>query len=140
MNTSTPNILSQVPLVNSTQILTQSAQVPVMSVVNPTPVVAAQPIIAPPVPGSVVPAPQMVGSIVNANSVMGPLVDEDYRLGRGILDDFRPTPYKSQILAGTTMGVGNLGTTNVVLSQTGPVMSVNTPAVTLGPSTIKDFL
>ena len=56
------------------------------------------------------------------------LVDEDYRLGKGILDDFRPNAYKTQI------GVVGNTTTNVVTSSALPNVSVpfaSTPGVSV---------
>ena len=53
------------------------------------------------------------------------LVDEDYRLGRGILDDFRPNAYKTQI------GVLENTTTNVITSSS--ITNVTTPIVITAP-------
>ena len=70
------------------------------------------------------------------------LVDEDYRLGKGILDDFRPNAYKTQI------GVVGNTTTNVVISSALPNVSVpvvSTPGVSVtspvaDANAFKDFL
>ena len=139
MNSSIPNTLSQVPLVNSTQILTQSVQVPNQQVVNPLPVPGVVPtaavapaniIVTNQVPGSVVPTTPIVGSIINTNTLNTPIVEEDYRLGRSILDDFRPTPYKSQI------SIGVNGMTNASI----PLICVDPAPQIIGQSSIKDFL
>ena len=69
------------------------------------------------------------------------LVD-DYRLGRGILDNFRPNAYKTQI------GVVGNTTTNVVTSSALPNVSVpvvSTPGVSVtspvaDANAFKDFL
>ena len=132
MNPSVINPLNDVPLVNSTQMLTTSAQVPAVSQV---PVAASTPI-APivsqvPVVSSTV---QPVQSVIPTDqhyatqTTLNTLVDEDYRLGRGILDDFRPNAYKTQI------GVVGKTTTNVVTSST-PVVNA-----TGSSATLKDFL
>ena len=118
----TGSALNTIPLVNSTQILTASAQGPVVT-------------------ASVPPGGQVVGSsippggqIITGTSLPtgGPglvpppnyVPEDDYRLGRGILDDFRPVPYGS-IIGG------------------GPVVTgTNTPVINtqVGNSNIKDFL
>ena len=54
-------------------------------------------------------------------TTLNTLVDEDYRLGRGILRDFRPNAYKTQI------GVVGNTTANVITSSTIP--NVTTPVV-----------
>ena len=119
MESSAINALNQVPLVNSTQILPQSTQVPIASQVVPqlsqVPVQQVQ---------SVVPAinPEQH---YTTQTTLNTLVDEDYRLGRGILDDFRPNAYKTQI------GVVGNTTTNVITSSTIP--NVTTPVVTTAP-------
>ena len=161
MNSSAVNVLNQVPLTNSTQILTQPSQVPMISVVNPTPVVASTPIVAstpvvanapivtstPIVPntplvvstpivtnqvqGSVVAAPQISGIIVSNNPVPTAAPEDEYRLGRGILDDFRPSRYINQM---GMMGVPNVGMTNPTMTPIASNMPVN------GQLNIKDFL
>ena len=197
INASTSNALNQIPLVNSTQILTASAQAPMTSVVATTPVVTAStpvmtstpittsttpvvatttpimtsstpvvaattpimtsatPIIAgsTPIMGSVSGAPVTVTQPVVTSTVQvpqqgygtsnfsttvhsNPIVEDDYRLGRGILDDFRPTPYKTQIAAlGATTGLATTG-----LATTGLATTVSTPGVNVGTSNINDFL
>ena len=141
MESSAINTLNQVPLVNSTQILPQSTQVPIASQVVPqlsqVPVQQVQ---------SVVPAinPEQH---YTTQTTLNTLVDEDYRLGRGILDDFRPNAYKTQI------GVVGNTTTNVITSTTLPINTtpvvstpmVSTPVVSAAPNmsganTLKEFL
>ena len=196
MNASvTGSALNQIPLVNSTQILTASAQAPMTSVVATTPVVTAStpimtstpittsttpvvatttpimtastpvvaattpimtastPIVAgsTPVMGSVAGAPVSVAQPVVSSAVQtpqgygtsnfattvysAPVVDDDYRLGRGILDDFRPRPYQTQIASlGSTTGLATTG-----LATTGLATTVTTPA-NVGASSINDFL
>ena len=196
MNASvTGSALNQIPLVNSTQILTASAQAPMTSVVATTPVVTAStpimtstpittsttpvvatttpimtastpvvaattpimtastPIVAgsTPVMGSVAGAPVSVAQPVVTSAVQtpqgygtsnfattvysAPVVDDDYRLGRGILDDFRPRPYQTQIASlGSTTGLATTG-----LTTTGLATTVTTPA-NVGASSINDFL
>ena len=142
MNASvTGSALNQIPLVNSTQILTASAQAPINSVVATTPVVASTPIVASSVqqiPTPVVPVAQPVVTTSvqptynTANfttTAFPPVPDDDYRLGRGILDDFRPTAYKSQVAGiGSTVAVSN------------PGLVVSTPVANVGASKINDFL
>ena len=60
-----------------------------------------------------------MNSHFTAQTTLNTLVDEDYRLGRGILDDFRPNAYKTQI------GVVGNTTTNVITSSAIP--NVTTP-------------
>ena len=158
MNSSvTGSALNQIPLVNSTQILTASAQAPINSVIASTPVVASTPIvastpvvastpivtsavpqIATPVLGASVPVAQPVVTTsvqptyntANFTTTAFPKVpDDDYRLGRGILDDFRPTAYKTQVAGvGSTVAVSN------------PGLVVSTPVANVGASKIDDFL
>ena len=144
MNASvTGSALNQIPLVNSTQILTASAQAPINSVVATTPVVASTPIVASSVqqiPTPVVPVAQPVvttsvqptyntASSNFTTTAFPPVPDDDYRLGRGILDDFRPTAYKSQVAGiGSTVAVSN------------PGLVVSTPVANVGASKINDFL
>ena len=136
MESSAINALNQVPLVNSTQILPQSTQVPIVSQVAPQ--------------LSQVPVQQVHTVVPTSNpeqhyttqTTLNTLVDEDYRLGRGILDDFRPNAYKTQI------GVVGNTTTNVITSTTLPVNTtpmVSTPVVSAAPNmaganTLKEFL
>ena len=136
MESSAINALNQVPLVNSTQILPQSTQVPIASQVAPQ--------------LSQVPVQQVHTVVPTSNpeqhyttqTTLNTLVDEDYRLGRGILDDFRPNAYKTQI------GVVGNTTTNVITSTTLPVNTtpmVSTPVVSAAPNmaganTLKEFL
>ena len=207
INASTTNALNQIPLVNSTQILTASAQAPMTSVVATTPVVTAStpvmtstpittsttpvvatttpimtsstpvvaattpimtsatPIIAgsTPIMGSVSGAPVTVTQPVVTSTVQvpqqgygtsnfsttvhsNPIVEDDYRLGRGILDDFRPTPYKTQIAALgattglATTGLATTGLANTALPASGLATTVSTPGVNVGTSNINDFL
>ena len=138
MNTSAVNALNQVPLVNSTQILPQSTQVPIMSQVVPQ----TTPVQVQSVESGVNP-----GQHYTTQTTLNTLVDEDYRLGRGILDDFRPNAYKTQI------GVVGNTTTNVITSSTLPLNTtpvVSTPMVSTpvlsttqnvgGANTLKEFL
>ena len=207
--------LNQIPLVNSTQILTASAQAPMTSVMASTPVVASTPIVAgavqplpatpvltsavqplaattpvltgpvqplaattpvltsavqplaattpvltspvqplaattpvltssvpvvqpQPILTSVQPTPQVYSTASGAHfaTTYNNLVPvDDYRLGRGILDDFRPTPYKN-IIVGSTTGV-SVANSGVVV--TSPGIAVSTPG-SVGASNIKDFL
>ena len=184
----TGSALNQIPLVNSTQILTASAQAPMTSVMASTPVVASTPIVAgavQPLPAttpvltsavqplaattpvltspvqplaattpvltssvpvvqpqpiwtSVQPTPQFYSTASGAHfaTTYNNLVPvDDYRLGRGILDDFRPTPYKN-IIVGSTTGVS---VANSGLVVTSPGIAVSTPG-SVGASNIKDFL
>ena len=138
MNASGINTLNQVPLVQSTQILSTSAQVPMVSqvpVVNTVPVVSQVPAVAqqPIQVSSVVPAGVQNPHFITTGTGAATLVDEDYRLGRGILDDFRPNAYKTQI------GVVGKTTTNVVTSST-PVVSTPVVNATGSSATLKDFL
>ena len=167
----TGSALNQIPLVNSTQILTASAQAPINSVVASTPVIAGStPIVAStpvtpimastPVmtPTSVIASTPVVGSAVQtvgapvlgasvpvtpvASAVPQPVVtsslpintvspyqvvDDDYRLGRGILDDFRPSGYKSSAVVGTSVA-------------TTPALVTSTPVAAVRTSNINDFL
>ena len=140
MNASGINTLNQVPLVQSTQILSTSAQVPMVSqapvtpVVNTAPVVSQVPVVAqqPIQVSSVVPAGVQNPHFITTGTG-APLLDEDYRLGRGILDDFRPNSYKTQI------GVVGNTTTNVVTSST-PVVSTPVVNATGSSATLKEFL
>ena len=215
MNASvTGSALNQIPLVNSTQLLTASAQQPMTSVLGSTPIVAsgvagtvpvttgtvpvvtgtipvastvplgstvaagtlpvnsvlgassvqplATPLAAsgvvqttPLVASSVQPLPptSLVGSVPLQQPVVTPTLpvptaghfgtisnavpDDDYRLGRGILDDFRPTSYKT-IISSTPSLVATT-TTPALVTTTTPALSVTTPGV-VGTSNIKDFL
>ena len=144
MNASvTGSALNQIPLVNSTQILTASAQAPINSVIASTPVVASTPIVAStpvvastPIVTSAVPqiaTPVLGASVPVAQPVVTtsspPVPDDDYRLGRGILDDFRLTAYKTQVAGvGSTVAVSN------------PGLVVSTPVANVGASKIDDFL
>ena len=106
------------------------SQVPVTPVVNTAPVVSQVPAVAqqPIQVSSVVPAGVQNPHFITTGTGSVTLVDEDYRLGRGILDDFRPNAYKTQI------GVVGKTTTNVVTSST-PVVNA-----TGSSATLKDFL
>ena len=195
MNASvTGSALNQIPLVNSTQILTASAQPPMTSVVASSPVVASTPIVSsvqplaattPLVSGvqplaattpvlaggvqqlpatsvlgasipmvqpqpivastmPVQPVPQVIPAATTSHiattSYSSQVVDDDYRLGRGILDDFRPSAYKSQVVGSTlTTSATGLGATNTGLGVTNTGLAVSTPG-TVGASNIKDFL
>ena len=148
MNASAVNTLNQVPLVNSTQVLTASAQVPMVSQVPVTSVAASTPInpVVSQVP-VVASGVQPVQSVVpnqhyTTQTTLNTLVDEDYRLGRGILDDFRPNAYKTQV------GIVGNTTTNVITSSTLPITSTPIVTSTVVPTTVnvgnanvlKDFL
>ena len=163
INASAVNTLNQVPLVNSTQIITQSAQVPQVSqipvaastpimqqvpVTATTPIVSQAPVVAPtPIVSQVpmtVPQPMMTTENHFGTGSVGTLVDEDYRLGRGILDEFRPEPIKASmglvpnVVVNSTIPVA---TTTPLVSTPVPVVST-TPAVlpTNGANVLKDFL
>ena len=150
MDASAINTLNQVPLVNSTQIITSTqpqlvSQVPVPAT---APVVSQVPVVQP----VAQPVQSVVPSIIPdqhyaTQTTLNTLVDEDYRLGRGILDDFRPNAYKTQI------GVVGNTTTNVITSSTLPLNTtpvVSTPMVSTpvlsttqnvgGANTLKEFL
>ena len=159
INASAMNTLNQVPLVNSTQILTQSAQVPQVSqipVVSSTPIMSQVPVTAStpivsqaplaattPIMSQVpmtVPQPMMTGSHYGTDTT-GTLVDEDYRMGRGILDEFRPEPIKASLGLGGNIVVN----TAMPVATSTPLVStpvVSTPAVlpTGGANVLKDFL
>ena len=160
INASAMNTLNQVPLVNSTQILTQSApgpqvsQIPVAAttpIMSQVPVAASTPIVSQvpvaattPIVSQVpmtVPQPMMTANSHFADNSVCTLVDEDYRMGRGILDEFRPAPIKA------SMGLGG----NIVVNSAVPVTTstplvstpvVSTPAVvpTGGANVLKEFL
>ena len=153
INASAVNTLNQVPLVNSTQIITQSAQVPQVSqipvaastpIVSQMPVVASTPIVSQ-VPMATAPQPMVsalptVGGSHYGTTNIQTLVDEDYRMGRGILDEFRPAQFKAQLGL-----VGN----NTVVNSVVPVTStpvVSTPVATSavvptgGANVLKEFL
>ncbi len=147
MNASAVNPLNSVPLVNSTQILGASAQVPMVSQVPITTTTPVQPVVSQ--VQSVVPNIAQDPHYAT-QTTLNTLVDEDYRLGRGILDDFRPNAYKSQV------GIVGNTTTNVITSSTLPVNTTpvvaatpvvsSTPVVTTnanvttGANPLKDFL
>ena len=122
MNASAVNPLNSVPLVNSTQILGASAQVPMVSQVPITTTTPIQPVVSQ--VQSVVPNIAQDPHYAT-QTTLNTLVDEDYRLGRGILDDFRPNAYKSQV------GIVGNTTTNVITSSTLPVNT--TPVVAATP-------
>ena len=160
INASAMNTLNQVPLVNSTQILTQSAQVPQVSqipvaattpIMSQVPVAASTPIVsqAPvaattPIVSQVpmtVPQPMIANNSHFANNSVGTLVDEDYRLGRGILDEFRPEPIKASL----GLGVNTVVNSAMPVATSTPLVStpvVSTPAVvpTGGANVLKEFL
>ena len=226
MNASvTGSALNQIPLVNSTQLLTASAQQPMTSVLGSTPIVASGvagtvpvttgtvpvttgtvpvvtgtvPVVTGTVPvASTVPATSVLGASsvqplvasgvqplttplasgvattplvassvqpLPATSVAGtiplvqqqpvvtstlpvqsaghfgttysnPVPDDDYRLGRGILDDFRPTSYKTLISTTTPLATT---TTSGLVTTTTPSLVVTNPGA-IGASSIKDFL
>ena len=147
MNASAVNPLNSVPLVNSTQILGASAQVPMVSQVPITTTTPVQPVVSQ--VQSVVPNIAQDPHYAT-QTTLNTLVDEDYRLGRGILDDFRPNAYKSQV------GIVGNTTTNVITSSTLPANTTpvvaatpvvaSTPVVTTnanvttGANPLKDFL
>ena len=146
MNASAVNPLNSVPLVNSTQILGASAQVPMVSQVPITTTTPVQPVVSQ--VQSVVPNIAQDPHFAT-QTTLNTLVDEDYRLGRGILDDFRPNAYKSQV------GIVGNTTTNVITSSTLPINTTpvvaatpvvtSTPVVTTnanvtGANQLKDFL
>ena len=154
INASAVNTLNQVPLVNSTQIITQSAQVPQVSqipvatstpIISQVPVASSTPIVSQ-VPMATAPQPMVSalptvgGSHYGTTDNFQTLVDEDYRMGRGILDEFRPAQFKAQLGL-----VGN----NTVVNSAVPVTStplVSTPVATStvvptgGANVLKEFL
>jgi hypothetical protein len=109
---------------------------PVMGSVAGAPVSVAQPVVT-----SAVQTPQGYGTSNFATTVYSaPVVDDDYRLGRGILDDFRPRPYQTQIASlGSTTGLATTGLATTGLATTGLATTVTTPA-NVGASSINDFL
>ena len=117
----TGSALNTIPLVNSTQILTASAQGPAVT----TSIPAGGQVVGTSVP----PGGQIITgtSLPDGPGLVPPpnyVPEDDYRLGRGILDDFRPTPYNSIV-------------------GSGPVITgSNTPLINtqVGNSNIKDFL
>ena len=152
MNASDINTLNQVPLVQSTQILSTSAQVPMVSqvpVVNTVPVVSQVPAVAqqPIQVSSVVPAGVQNPHFITTGTGAATLVDEDYRLGRGILDDFRPGGYNSivgsSVVVGTPLGVTTNSAVvvpNSTLVATSPAVAVSTPGLKAPVGSINDFL
>ena len=149
MTTSVINPLNSVPLVNSTQILSASAQVPTVSQVPITTSTPVQPVVSQaPILQSVQPVQSAIPTIsqdqhYTTQTTLNTLVDEDYRLGRGILDDFRPNAYRSQV------GVVGNTTTNVITSTVLPVtpaqVVTTTPVLSTttgvgGANTLKEFL
>ena len=141
MNASAVNTLNQVPLVNSTQILAQSAQIPVVSqvpVVASTPMVSQVPTVTVPQPVTSVVPNALVNSHFTNQLQVGTLVDEDYRMGRGILDEFRPDVYKAQI--GLIPNNTNVVTTSIPVT-TSPIVSTTPAVVQTGNANIlKEFL
>jgi hypothetical protein len=103
-----------------------------------TPVLGASvPMVQPqPIVTSTLPAQTTQGSHIGTYS--NPVPDDDYRLGRGILDDFRPSAYKSNVV-GSTLTTTGLGGTTTTLGVTNTGLAVSTPG-TVGASNIKDFL
>ena len=142
MNASAVNTLNQVPLVNSTQILAQSAQIPVVSqvpVVASTPMVSQVPTVTVPQPVTSVVPNALVNSHFTNQLQVGTLVDEDYRMGRGILDEFRPDVYKAQI--GLIPNNTNVVTTTSIPVTTTPIVSTTPAVVQTGNANIlKEFL
>ena len=161
----TGSAINQIPLVNSTQILTSSAQVPMGNLAASTPVIAAStpvlaaanPSLAVPAQGLVASTPVMVGTpgLVASTPVVSPNIgghlattslptqsfvpEEDYRLGRGILDDFRPGGYKSivGVVSGNNAG---LGVVNSQVAASTPIVNASTPVVSSAVGNINDFL
>ena len=154
----TGSAINQIPLVNSTQILTSSAQVPMGNLAASTPVLAAaNPSLAVPAQGLVASTPVMVGTpgLVASTPVVSPNIgghlattslptqsfvpEEDYRLGRGILDDFRPGGYKSivGVVSGNNAG---LGVVNSQVAASTPIVNASTPVVSSAVGNINDFL
>ena len=83
----------------------------------------------------VIPTPSTASHIATTSSLVP---DDDYRPGRGILDDFRPATYKSNVV-GSTLNTTGLGVTTNTLGVTNTGLAVSTPG-TVGASNIKDFL
>ena len=122
------NSLNQVPLVNSTQIISPATQIPVVSqiqvpstapIISQVPLAASTPLVTQVPMQTTTPVisqaptlaiPQLPEQhFVNSGTQSGfALVDEDYRMGRGILDEFRPANIKSQlgIVGNTTTATG----------------------------------
>lgn len=146
----TGSAINQIPLVNSTQILTASAQVPMGNLTASTPVLAA----SVPAQSLVASTPVVVGTpgVVASTPVITPglantslpvpksfVPEEDYRLGRGILDDFRPGGYKSIVgaVSGSNTGLG-VANSQVVVST--PLVTASNPGVSSAVGNINDFL
>ena len=144
MNASAVNTLNQVPLVNSTQILTQSAQLPAVSqvpLVTSVPVVSQVPMVTAPQPGASVVPNVIVNSHFTNQTQVGTLVEEDYRMGRGILDEFRPDVFKIQLgLIPNNTNVVTTTATSIPVATTQLVST--TPAVvpTGSANLLKEFL
>jgi len=137
MTSSTPVVAATTPIMTSaTPIIAGST--PIMGSVSGAPVTVTQPVVT-----STVQVPQQGYGTSNFSTTVhsNPIVEDDYRLGRGILDDFRPTPYKTQIAAlGATTGLATTGLANTALPASGLATTVSTPGVNVGTSNINDFL
>ena len=152
------NSLNQVPLVNSTQIISPAAQMPVVSqiqvpstapIISQVPLAASTPLVtqvpmqtttpvisqAPTLAIPQLPEQHFVNSVSQSGFA---LVDEDYRMGRGILDEFRPANIKSQlgIVGNTTTATGVSGLPNVST----PIVSTPAFVPNNGASNLKEFL
>ncbi len=144
MNASAVNTLNQVPLVNSTQILTQSAQLPAVSqvpLVTSVPVVSQVPMVTAPQPVASAVPNVIVNSHFTNQTQVGTLVEEDYRMGRGILDEFRPDVFKIQLgLIPNNTNVVTTTATSIPVATTQLVST--TPAVvpTGSANLLKEFL
>ena len=103
--------------------------------------VQPQPILTSTMPVQPVPQviPSSTASHIATTSYSNQVVDDDYRLGRGILDDFRPSAYKNQVVGSTLNTTTSVGVTNTGLGITNTGLTVSTPG-TIGASNIKDFL
>ena len=108
--------IQNIPLVNSTQILPPSGQIPQSSVVNQnqTQVVSNTPTIR---------SQATAHTVASVPHPPQPIIDEDFRPGRGILDDFRPKANQIPI----PNSVPNVGTTNIGVNKNVQAMNTNVP-------------
>ena len=151
------NSLNQVPLVNSTQIISPATQMPVVSqiqvpstapIISQVPLAASTPLVTQVPMQTTTPVisqaptlaiPQLPEQhFVNSGTQSGfALVDEDYRMGRGILDEFRPANIKSQygVVVPNTTGVVTASALPVATTQVLPTSAV-IPTSAVVPSTV----
>ena len=125
----TPLVASGIqPLTTPLAIVSSVQPLPATSVAGTIPLVQQQPVVT-----STLPV-QSAGHFGTTYS--NPVPDDDYRLGRGILDDFRPTSYKTLISTTTPLATT---TTSGLVTTTTPSLVVTNPGA-IGASNIKDFL